>query len=222
MSVVGPVLYITRQGLNKNGVFDRLKGLFVDLMGKNRFGREDFVLLNTVMMLAAVDGEVGAEEVGRPTFVSRSTEVGEGVGGRTCSPSVLVRGARAEIFPLCGRNVRRQVCGCSSANCTVKGVRLRISRKCAHGRDWGAGTHSQLAYRSPDLPSNRDDPAHVRRHHRRFGMWQKHRVYAERCRITESDMSQKCHKTVTFPSRFRRIGPCRSQRTATVRRVTWM
>ena len=66
--------------MNKNGVFDRLKGLFVDLMGKNRFGREDFVLLKTVMMLAAVDGEVGAEEVGRPTFVSRSTEVGEGVG----------------------------------------------------------------------------------------------------------------------------------------------
>ena len=63
MSVVGPVLHITRQGLNKNGVFDRLKGLFVDLMGKNRFGREDFVLLNTVMMLAAVDGEISKEEL---------------------------------------------------------------------------------------------------------------------------------------------------------------
>ena len=36
-----------------------------------------------------------------------------------------------------------KVCGCSSVNCTAKGVRLRISRKCAHGvagrssrRDW--------------------------------------------------------------------------------------
>ena len=48
-----------------NGIFDRMKGLFADLTGKNRFGKEDFVLLKTALMLAAVDGEVGADEVGR-------------------------------------------------------------------------------------------------------------------------------------------------------------
>ena len=48
-----------------NGIFDRMKGLFADLTGKNKFGKEDFVLLKTALMLAAVDGEVGADEVGR-------------------------------------------------------------------------------------------------------------------------------------------------------------
>ena len=43
-----------------NGIFDRMKGLFADLTGKNKFGKEDFVLLKTALMLAAVDGEVGA------------------------------------------------------------------------------------------------------------------------------------------------------------------
>ena len=51
--------------MNTNGIFDRMKGLFADLTGKNRFGKEDFVLLKTALMLAAVDGEVGADEVGR-------------------------------------------------------------------------------------------------------------------------------------------------------------
>ena len=36
--------------------------------------------------------------------------------------------------------------------------------------------------------------------HRRVGIWQKHRVYAKRCRITKTCVSQKCHKSVTFPS----------------------
>ena len=48
-----------------NGILDRMKGLFAGLTGKNRFGKEDFVLLKTALMLAAVDGEVGADEVGR-------------------------------------------------------------------------------------------------------------------------------------------------------------
>ena len=51
--------------MNTNGMFDRMKGLFSDLTGKNKFGKEDFVLLKTALMLAAVDGEVGADEVGR-------------------------------------------------------------------------------------------------------------------------------------------------------------
>lgn len=48
-----------------NGIFDRMKGFFADLTGKNRFGKEDFVILKTALMLAAVDGEVAADEVGR-------------------------------------------------------------------------------------------------------------------------------------------------------------
>ena len=51
--------------MGKNGIFDRMKGLFADWTGKNRFGKEDFVLLKTTLMLAAVDGEVGADEVSR-------------------------------------------------------------------------------------------------------------------------------------------------------------
>ena len=51
--------------MNGNGIFDRMKGFFADLTGKNRFGKEDVVLLKTALMLAAVDGEVGADEVGR-------------------------------------------------------------------------------------------------------------------------------------------------------------
>ena len=51
--------------MSKTGIFDRMKGLFADLTGKNRFGKEDFVLLKTAMMLAAVDGEVSADEVVR-------------------------------------------------------------------------------------------------------------------------------------------------------------
>ena len=51
--------------MEKNGIFDRMKGFFADLAGTNRFGKEDFVLLKTALMLAAVDGEVGADEVAR-------------------------------------------------------------------------------------------------------------------------------------------------------------
>ena len=51
--------------MNANGIVDRMKGLFAELTGKNRFGKADFVLLKTALMLAAVDGEVGADEVGR-------------------------------------------------------------------------------------------------------------------------------------------------------------
>ena len=48
--------------MNKN-VFGKLKGFFDDLMGKNRFGKADFAVLKTMMMLAAVDGEVSPEEI---------------------------------------------------------------------------------------------------------------------------------------------------------------
>ena len=41
-----------------------MKGIFADLTGKNKFGKEDFVLLKTALMLAAVDGDVSADEVG--------------------------------------------------------------------------------------------------------------------------------------------------------------
>ena len=51
--------------MNKNRIFDQVKGLFSDLMGKNRFGKEDFVILKTALMLTAVDGEVGADEISR-------------------------------------------------------------------------------------------------------------------------------------------------------------
>jgi len=47
----------------KKGVFGRLKDLFADLTGKNRFGKTDFGTLKAMMMLAAVDGEVAADEI---------------------------------------------------------------------------------------------------------------------------------------------------------------
>ena len=49
----------------KNGLMNRIKGLFAELTGKSRFERLDFVLLKTALMLAAVDGEVAEDEVER-------------------------------------------------------------------------------------------------------------------------------------------------------------
>ena len=49
----------------KTALFDRLKDLFAELTGKNRFGKTDFVLLKTMMMLAAMDGEIADDEVDR-------------------------------------------------------------------------------------------------------------------------------------------------------------
>lgn len=51
--------------MNANGIFGRMKNLFADWTGKDKFGKEDFVILKTAFMLAAVDGEVAADEVGR-------------------------------------------------------------------------------------------------------------------------------------------------------------
>ncbi len=51
--------------MGKNGIFDWMKGFFADLTGKNKFGKEDFVLLKTALMLAAVDGEIATDEVSR-------------------------------------------------------------------------------------------------------------------------------------------------------------
>ena len=49
----------------KSGLMGRLKDVFAELTGKNRFDRLDFVLLKTTLMLAAVDGEIADDEVGR-------------------------------------------------------------------------------------------------------------------------------------------------------------
>ena len=46
-------------------LIERMKGVFAELTGKNRFERLDFVLLKTTLMLAAADGEVAADEVAR-------------------------------------------------------------------------------------------------------------------------------------------------------------
>ena len=49
----------------KNGLIGRLKNIFAELTGKNRFEKMDFVLLKTALMLAAADGEVAADEIAR-------------------------------------------------------------------------------------------------------------------------------------------------------------
>ena len=49
----------------KTTLIDRFKDLFAELTGKNKFGRPDFVLLKTMMMLAAMDGEIADDEVDR-------------------------------------------------------------------------------------------------------------------------------------------------------------
>ena len=49
----------------KSGLIGRLKDLFDELTGKNRFEKPDFVLLKTMMMLAAMDGEIADDEVDR-------------------------------------------------------------------------------------------------------------------------------------------------------------
>ena len=49
----------------KRSLIERFKDAFADLTGENRFERPDFVLLKTMMMLAAVDGEIADVEVGR-------------------------------------------------------------------------------------------------------------------------------------------------------------
>lgn len=41
----------------KRSLIERFKDAFADLAGKNRFERPDFVLLKTMMMLAAMDVE---------------------------------------------------------------------------------------------------------------------------------------------------------------------
>ena len=49
----------------KTTLFGRLKDIFDELTGKNKFGKPDFVLLKTMMMLAAMDGEIADDEIGR-------------------------------------------------------------------------------------------------------------------------------------------------------------
>lgn len=47
----------------KISTFAKFKDIFDDLIGKNRFSKFDFVVLKTMMMLAAVDGEISADEI---------------------------------------------------------------------------------------------------------------------------------------------------------------
>ena len=49
----------------KSSLIERMRDVFAELTGKNKFDRLDFVLLKTTMMLAAVDGEIAADEIGR-------------------------------------------------------------------------------------------------------------------------------------------------------------
>ena len=49
----------------KTTLIDKLRDVFAELTGKNRFGKPDFVLLKTMMMLAAMDGEIADDEVDR-------------------------------------------------------------------------------------------------------------------------------------------------------------
>ena len=49
----------------KHGLIERMKDVFAELTGKNRFERLDFVLLKTTLMLAAADGEVAVDEIVR-------------------------------------------------------------------------------------------------------------------------------------------------------------
>ena len=49
----------------KTTLINRLKDVFAELTGKNRFERLDFVILKTALMLAAADGEVATDEIVR-------------------------------------------------------------------------------------------------------------------------------------------------------------
>ena len=49
----------------KTTLLNKLKDIFAELTGKNKFGKPDFVLLKTMMMLAAMDGEIADDEVDR-------------------------------------------------------------------------------------------------------------------------------------------------------------
>ena len=51
--------------MKKIGLIDRMRDVFAELTGKNKFDRLDFAILKTLLMLSAVDGEVGDGEVGR-------------------------------------------------------------------------------------------------------------------------------------------------------------
>ena len=49
----------------QKGLMERVKDVFAELTGKNGFERIDFILLKMTLMLAAMDGEIAAEEIGR-------------------------------------------------------------------------------------------------------------------------------------------------------------
>ena len=49
--------------MSKVSIIDRMRSIIDELTGRNRFDRVDFVILKTMLMLAAVDGAVDAGEV---------------------------------------------------------------------------------------------------------------------------------------------------------------
>ena len=49
----------------KGRLIERMRNALAGLAGKNSFGRMDFVILKTTLMLAAVDGEIADDEVCR-------------------------------------------------------------------------------------------------------------------------------------------------------------
>ena len=58
--------------MGKISIFNRVKGLADVLAGKNRFDGLDFCTLKTMLMLAAVDGDISAEELARFKELSSS------------------------------------------------------------------------------------------------------------------------------------------------------
>ncbi|MBO7721657.1 MAG: TerB family tellurite resistance protein [Kiritimatiellae bacterium] len=49
--------------MKKNGIFERIRSVFNEITGKNRIGKFDLGVLQTMMMLAAVDGDITDGEI---------------------------------------------------------------------------------------------------------------------------------------------------------------
>lgn len=49
--------------MSKTGFLERMKGVFAEMTGKNKFDKLDFGILKTMLMLTAVDGDIAKDEV---------------------------------------------------------------------------------------------------------------------------------------------------------------
>ena len=49
--------------MQKNGIFDRLRAIIDHVKGKDRIGKLDLGVLQTMMMLAAMDGDISEKEI---------------------------------------------------------------------------------------------------------------------------------------------------------------